>query len=241
MGIEPIVLKTKNAAGQDDAAGSVTMNEAAFGGFVKHRLVHAAKVKYHKALRQGTHCAKTRAEVAGSTKKLYRQKGTGRARAGNRKSGKRVGGGVIFPPRPKDYNYDMPQKQRGNALRSVLLGKAKDGELHLISGFAAEPKTKGMVATIKALGLAGQTVVIATDGFKKNVFLAGRNIEGVLVMPAQELNTLQALSHKHIVMERTAFDRLNQEPKHVVRPRKPRGTRKAEQGAVKGAPASKES
>src|SRR4051812_21971515 len=124
MGIEPINLKTRDAAGKD--AGGVTVNEAAFGGFVKNKLIHAAAIKYHASRRQGTHCAKTRAEVSGSTKKLYKQKGTGRARAGNRKSGKRVGGGVIFPPRPRDYNYEMPQKQLNNALRSVILGKAKD-------------------------------------------------------------------------------------------------------------------
>jgi len=237
MSIEPITLKARDAGGQD--AGAVTVNEAAFGGFVKNRLIHAAAVKYHKALRQGTHAAKTRAQVAGSTKKLYKQKGTGRARAGSRKSGKRVGGGVIFPPLPRDYNYDMPKKQLDNALRSVLLGKAKDGELHIITQFKDEPKTKGMLATLKALGLGGQKVVCATDGAKAKVFMAGRNIEGVTVLPAAELNTLLVLNHKHIVMEKAAFERLNTPVARVQRARKPKGTRKADKGAVRGADAAK--
>lgn len=233
MGIEPINLKTRDAAGKD--AGSVSVNEAAFGGFVKNRLIHAAAIKYHASRRQGTHCAKTRAEVSGSTKKLYKQKGTGRARAGNRKSGKRVGGGVIFPPRPRDYNYEMPQKQLNNALRSVILGKAKDGELHLVTQFSDSPKTKGMLAMLKALGIGGQKAVIATHGPKAKVFMAGRNIEGVMVMPATELTVLDALNHKHLVMEQAAFDAFNKPVESVRRPRKPKGTRKADRGAVKGA------
>jgi large subunit ribosomal protein L4 len=236
MGIEPITIKTRDAAGKD--SGSVTLNEAAFGGFVKNKLMHAALVMYHANERQGTACAKTRAEVAGSTKKLYKQKGTGRARAGNRKSGKRVGGGVIHPPKPRDYSFTMPQKQRGNALRSVLLGKAKDGELHLVTSFAASAeamKTKSVATMLKSLGLAGQTAVLATDGLKMNVFKAARNIEGVLCVPAAELNARQALQHKHVVMEASAFERLNQPVAVVKRPRKPRGTRKADMGKIRGA------
>jgi large subunit ribosomal protein L4 len=233
MGIEPITLKTKDAAGKE--AGSVTVNEAAFGGFVKNKLIHAASVMYHANLRQGTASAKTRAEVAGSTKKLYKQKGTGRARAGNRKSGKRVGGGVIHPPKPRDYTITMPQKQRVNALRSVLLGKAKDGELHLVTGFAAETKTKSMVAMLKALGVAGSSVIVVTDGLKQNVYKSARNIERVHCVPAAELNARQALLHKHVVVEASAFERLNAPVAHVKRSRKPKGTRKNDMATIKGA------
>lgn len=235
MGIEPITIKTRDAAGKE--SGSVTLNEAAFGGFVKNKLMHAALVMYHANERQGTACAKTRAEVAGSTKKLYKQKGTGRARAGNRKSGKRVGGGVIHPPKPRDYSFTMPQKQRGNALRSVLLGKAKDGELHLVTSFGGTDalKTKSIASILKTFGLAGQTAVLATDGLKMNVFKAARNIEGVTCVPAAELNARQALQHKHVVMEASAFERFNQPTPVVKRPRKPRGTRKADMGKIRGA------
>lgn len=237
MGIEPITLKTKDAAGKE--AGSVTVNEAAFGGFVKNKLIHAASVMYHANLRQGTASAKTRAEVAGSTKKLFKQKGTGRARAGNRKSGKRVGGGVIHPPKPRDYTITMPQKQRVNALRSVLLGKAKDGELHLVTGFAAETKTKSMVTMLKALGCfkapGEQSVIVVTDGLKQNVYKSARNIVRVACVPANELNARQALLHKHVVFEASAFERLNAPVAHVKRSRKPKGTRKNDMATIKGA------
>lgn len=235
MGLEPITLKTRDAAGKE--SGSVTMNETAFGGFVKNKLIHAAAVMYHANLRQGTACTKTRAQVAGSTKKLYRQKGTGRARAGNRKSGTRIGGGIIHGPKPRDYSFHMPQKQRAWALRSVLLGKAKDGELHLVTAFTDEPKTKTMVGTLKALGVYGKSVVVATDGLKPNVYKAARNIAGVECVPAAELNARQALQHKFVVMEAGAFERLNAPMKHEVRPRKPKGTRKADAKNVKGAEA----
>lgn len=222
MGIE---IATKDAAGKP--SGSVTLDEAAFGGFVKNRLIHTASVIYHGNLRQGSHCTKTRAEVAGSTKKLYRQKGTGRARAGNRKSGTRKGGGVIHGPKPRDYHRAMPRKQRQAALRSVVLGKAKDGELQVVTQVAFDaPKTKSMVALLKALGLDG-TVVIATDGLKPNVHLAARNIPGVTVVPGAELNARTALVHKHLVLEQAVFERLNRKPEAVVRARKPKGTRKA--------------
>ncbi|MCW8138376.1 MAG: 50S ribosomal protein L4 [Planctomycetota bacterium] len=236
MGIEPITLKKRDAAGNE--SGSVTLNEAAFGGFVKNKLIHAAAVMYHANKRQGTHCAKTRAQVTGSTKKLYRQKGTGRARAGNRKSGTRVGGGVIHPPKPRDYSYTMPQKQRAWAVRAALLGKAKDGELHLLTSFADEAKTKTMVATLKALGLGDQSVLVVTDGLKPNVYKSARNIERVRCVPSSELTARDALLHKHVVMEAGAFERLNEPMKSVQRPRKPRGTRKADASKVRGAEAT---
>jgi large subunit ribosomal protein L4 len=230
--LEPITIKTKDAAGKE--SGSVTIDESALGGFVKHKLAHAASVMYHANARQGTACAKTRAEVAGSRKKLYKQKGTGRARAGNRQSGKRVGGGVIHPPKPRKYSFTMPQKQRAAAVRTIVLGKAKDGELHVVTKLAFDaPKTKGMIALLKALNLTGQTVLVATDGLQKNTFLAGRNLPGVKVLPGAELTARELLVHKHLVCEQAVLERLNKKPEHVLRSRKPRGTRKADRAAKK--------
>lgn len=228
-----ISLETKDTSGK--AAGKVSLDEGLFGGFVKNRLLHSAAVMYHANQRQGTACTKTRAEVAGSTKKLYRQKGTGRARAGNRKSGVRVGGGIIHGPKPRDYSYSMPQKQRQAAVRAAVLGKAKDGELHVVANLdLPEIKTKGLAAMLTALGLQTGTVLLATDGLKRNVHLSGRNMSGVSVMPAAELNARAILTHKHFVIDQAALERLNQKPMVVKRVRKPKGTRKAT-GAVKGA------
>lgn len=220
-----IELKTTDAAGQ--AVGSVTLDEQAFGGFVKNRLIHSASVMYHNNTRQGSACTKTRAAIAGSTKKLYRQKGTGRARAGTKKGGVRKGGGVIHGPQPRNFVFHMPKKQRQAALRSTLLGKAKDGELHVIAGLDFEaPKTKNVVALIEGHGLTGKSVLIATDGLKRNVYLSGRNIPKVRIIPAQELNAREALLHTHLIIEQSAFERLNTKPEQPKRARKPKGTRK---------------
>jgi large subunit ribosomal protein L4 len=222
MGLE---LNTTTATGEPK--GSVTVDEAALGGKIKNRLIHAAAVMYHNNLRQGSACTKTRAEISGSTKKLYRQKGTGRSRVGTRKSGTRRGGGVIHGPKPRDFSYHMPRKQRQAALRSALLGKAKDGEVRLVEALDfAEPKTKHLDALIRKLEL-DDTVLVATDGLKRNVFLSGRNLPGVSVVPADELNARQILTHKFLIMDQAAFARLNTKPAY-----KPRG--KVQQPAADG-------
>ncbi|MEZ6184711.1 MAG: 50S ribosomal protein L4 [Planctomycetota bacterium] len=227
-------LKTKDLSG--NAQGSVSLEEGNFGGKVKNRLIHAAAVMYHANQRQGSHCTKTRAEIAGSTKKLYKQKGTGRARAGNRKSGTRKGGGVIHGPKPRDYSYHMPRKQRQAALRSAILGKAKDGEVHVINGLDfAEPKTKHMTGLLGGLELGVATACVATSGIKRNVYLAGRNVPGVTVVPAEELNARHVAAHKYLVIDQAALEALNAKPSAPKRGRKPKGTRKGTGTDVKGA------
>lgn len=222
-------LKTKDTQGKP--VGSVTLDEASLGGFVRNRLLHAAAVMYHANQRQGTACTKTRAETAGSTKKLYRQKGTGRARSGNRKSGTRVGGGIIHGPKPRDYSYTMPQRQRQVAVRTGLLGKAKDGELHVVQALdLAAPKTKELQTILGALGLAGATVVVVTEGTKKNVYLSGRNIPGVTIVPRAELNARHLLVHKNVLIEKGALDQLTAPFQVIKRERKPKGTRKQKKG-----------
>ena len=218
-------IKTKDTSG--NAVGSLNLDEKHLGGFVRNRLLHAAAVMYHANLRQGTHCTKTRAEVSGSTKKLYRQKGTGRARAGNRKSGTRVGGGIIHGPKPRDYSWTMPQRQRQVAVRTALLGKAKDGELHAVQGLdLAQIATKSMQGMLAAFGVAGTSVLVVTDGMKKNVYLSGRNIPGVTVIPAAELNARHILTHKNVLIDRAALERFNSPIPVIKRERKPKGTRK---------------
>ena len=227
-----IEVQTRDSAGK--VVGSVALDAEAFGEKVRPKLMHAASVMYHANQRQGSHCTKTRAEIAGSSKKLYRQKGTGRARAGNRKSGTRRGGGVIHGPKPRDYSYSMPRKQKQQALRSALLGKAKDGELHVVTELNLEkPSTKEFLKVLGALELEG-SVLVATAGLKRNVYLSGRNVTGVKVLPAEELNAREVLLRKHLVIEQSAFEALNKAPEAVKRERKPKGTRKAK-GEVKGA------
>ena len=221
-----IELKTTNLAGEP--VGAVSLDEEQCGGKVKVRLLHGAAVMYHNNLRQGSACTKTRAEIAGTTKKLFRQKGTGRARAGTRKSGTRVGGGVIHGPKPRNFVYRMPKKARRAATRSALLGKAKDGELHVVKGLDFDaPKTKSMTALLEAHDLGVETVLIGTEGVKRNVFLSGRNIPGVTVKPAAEINARDLLIHKHVIIEEASLAAISAKPTYTKPSRKPKGSRKA--------------
>jgi len=221
-----IELKTTDVGGK--AVGTMSLDEDACGGKVKTRLLHSASVMYHNNLRQGSANTKTRAEIAGTTKKLFRQKGTGRARAGTRKSGTRVGGGVIHGPKPRNFVYHMPKKARRAATRSALLGKAKDGELHVVKGLDFDaPKTKSMVAFLEAHDLGVETVLIGTEGVKRNVFLSARNIPGVTVKPASEINARDLLVHKHVLIEEAGLTAISAKPTYVKPSRKPKGSRKA--------------
>src|SRR4051812_43949144 len=203
-------LKVKNKAGAD--AGSVKIDESTLGGMVKNRLMHAAAVMYHANMRAGTHSTKSRSEVAGSTKKLYRQKGTGRARAGNRKAPQRKHGGTCHGPRPRKYGFEMPKKQRRAALNSAVLGKIKDNEGQVIDSFGLTAiKTKDMNAALKGAGLVKKgertSLLILTDGIDTNVHMSSRNIEGVTVMPVQDTNAREIISHKTVCFTKTAFDK----------------------------------
>lgn len=220
-----IEIKTTDAAGK--AVGALSLDEEACGGKVRTRLLHAAAVMYHNNLRQGSASTKTRAEVSGSTKKLYRQKGTGRARAGNRKSGTRRGGGVIHGPKPRNFVYRMPKKARRAAIRNAILTKAKDGQLHVVKGLDFDaPKTKAMVNLLNGHGIQFDTTLVATDGLKRNVYLSGRNVPGVSVAPAAEINARDILTHKFLVIEESAFTAISAKPTYVKPSRKPKGTRK---------------
>lgn len=231
MALEVVV---KDASGADK--GKVQVEESVLGG-IKTRLMHAATVMYHTNKRAGTASAKTRAEISGSTKKLYRQKGTGNARAGSRKSGLRLKGGVIHPPKPRDWSFTMPQKARFAAVRSAVLSKLKDNEMLIVDGFGlTAPKTKTMAESLEKLGLNGLTTLIATDGVDQNVYLSARNLPGVAVLPANDLNAREILSHKRLVFTRPAWDKLVEraQAKSIKHSRKPKGTRKAKAPVAQG-------
>jgi len=130
----------------------VELRDDVFGIEPNTTVVHQALLRQLANARQGTHDTKTRGEVEGSTRKLFRQKGTGRARQGGARAPHRKGGGVVFGPHPRSYRQAMPKKMRRLAIRSVLSAKARDGELILIKGFEFEqPKTKAMIQVLKDL------------------------------------------------------------------------------------------
>ncbi len=174
---------------------------------INKQLLHDAVVMYQANLRQGSHKTKTRAEVSGSTKKLYRQKGTGNARAGSRRAGNRRAGGHIHAVRNRDYSYSLPRKALRLATRMALASKIRDGELVVIDKLEfSEPKTREMAGILQTLGCAGESMMIATAGYCPNVYKSARNIRQVVVLPAAELNALSLLSTRRLLATPEALD-----------------------------------
>src|SRR5262245_32020659 len=162
--------------------GSYEIDPAELAPRINKQLLHDVVVMYQSNLRLGTAKSKSRGEVAGTTKKMYRQKGTGNARAGSRRSGIRRGGGHIFAKRPRDWTYRLPRKAVQLAMRMALAAKLRDSEVVLIDELAFDaPKTKDMAAIIKALKLDNTSLLVATADHDANVYKSARNINKVSV------------------------------------------------------------
>ena len=173
-------------------------------------VVHQAMVRQKANARQGTTSTKTRSEVAGSTRKLFRQKGTGFARAGSRRSPLRRGGGIIFGPHPRSYRQAMPKKMRQLALRCALSAKARDKELMVLEELKLEePKTKKMVQILTALGVDSSALIVTSEP-TDNLIKSARNIKGIKTMPANLLNVLDIISYKILLMTVTAVRKAEQ-------------------------------
>ena len=197
------------------AVGEMEFDEAPFGGKVLYRTLKEAVLMYQANQRQGTAATKGRSEVKGSNKKPYKQKHTGRARAGDVKSPIWRGGGTVFGPQPRDYSYHMPVKARRVALRSAIAGKLNDGELVIAElGDFPSPSAKGARKILKDLGLGAEggprraTIVIAEPD--KNVWKSFRNFAGVTVRAAIDLCAHDVIGGGLIVAEAAAMDALAQ-------------------------------
>lgn len=176
---------------------------------INRQLLHDVVVMYQANRRMGTHRTKTRGEVAGSTKKMYRQKGTGNARAGGKRSGIRRGGGHIHAKRQRDYSYRLPRKALQLATRMAIASKIRDGQMVVLDQLKLDaPKTKEMATILKALGLQGVTTLIATDGLDVNVYKSARNIDRVDVSPVSDLNALTVLTPTRMLVTRQALDQI---------------------------------
>src|ERR1700726_5030236 len=172
---------------QGDTVGTVDVDPAEFGGKINKQLMHEVVLMYQANRRAGTHSTLRRGEVAGSTKKLFRQKGTGNARVGPRRTNKRRGGGTDKGPKPRDYEYHLPKKAVRAATRMALLSKFQDQEALVIDDLSfTEVKTKQMVAVLKALKLQGTTCLVSTAGPDAVLYKSARNIPGVKVAPASQ-------------------------------------------------------
>lgn len=170
--------------------------------------VHDTVVAYQAAQRMGTACTKTAGEVAGSNKKPWRQKGTGRARAGSHQSPLWVGGGVVFGPKPRDFSKKVNAKTKQLALRKALTERLKAGDVQVIADLKLDsPKTKGFTAILSKLEAKGTTLVVDAS-VDSNVRLASRNVEGVEVATADTVNTYQVLRPNKLLITRSGFEKL---------------------------------
>jgi large subunit ribosomal protein L4 len=187
-----------NLAGEE--VRKIKISDSVFGAPFNEAVVHQVMVGMQANARQGTASTKTRGEVVGSTRKLYRQKGTGNARAGSKKSPTRRGGGTAFGPKPRDYRQAIPKKLRRLALRCVLSSKAGEGDLKIIDAFDfTETKTKKMIEVLAALGIESSALIV-TQKPEENVIKSARNIPEIITTPASVLNLLDIMSHKTLLM-----------------------------------------
>ena len=188
--------------------GEIALNETVFGVEPNLHVMHLALRRQLNNARQGSACCKTRAEVSGGGKKPWKQKGTGRARAGSLRSPLFAGGGVIFGPKPRSYAFNMPQKARQLAIKSAL--SARNEQLVVVKDFSTitEPKTKLMVSALKSLNVSGKTLIVADvkADENKNLELATRNIPSVKVILPSNLNVKDLLEADFVVMTESAVN-----------------------------------
>ena len=188
--------------------GEIALNEAVFGVEPNLHVMHLALRRQLNNARQGSASCKTRAEVSGGGKKPWKQKGTGRARAGSLRSPLFAGGGVIYGPKPRSYAFNMPQKARQLAIKSAL--SARSEQLVVVKDFytIAEPKTKLMVSALKALNVSGKTLIVADvkADENKNLELAASNIPSVKIILPSNLNVKDLLEADFVVMTESAVN-----------------------------------
>jgi large subunit ribosomal protein L4 len=183
----------------NQSVGSVTL-PAVFESRVNDALLFDQVLSQLASRRAGTHATKTRAFVSGGGKKPWKQKGTGRARAGSSRSPIWRGGAVIFGPQPRSYEYRLPASSRRQALASALAQKLRDGQLTIIDQIAlSQPKTRELLGILDGLGIGSSTLVVIA-GRDRNVELAGRNLPRVCVMPVEGINVYDILRHKNLLV-----------------------------------------
>ncbi len=200
-----VSLPVYNRSGEEVGAYEIDPQELA--PRISKQLLHDAVVMYQANRRQGTAKAKTRGEVAGTTKKMYRQKGTGNARAGSRRSPIRRGGGRAHPKKIQDWSYRLPKKALRLATQMAMASRLADNEVTLIDELRFEaPKTRDMAAILKALKIGGKRLLVAVEGHDVNVYKSVRNLAEVSVLPVGDLNALEVLRPRRLLMTKAALD-----------------------------------
>jgi large subunit ribosomal protein L4 len=196
-------LPVKNLKGEQ--VSEVELPDEIFAAKISVPLMHQALLRQNANAHLGTHKVKTRAEVNRTTKKVYRQKGTGNARQGSRKAPHWVGGGVAFGPQPRSYNQDMPKQMRRAAIRSALSQKAADQQIVMVETLdMAVPKTKEFAAVMKALGVTKGLVVL--PGRNANIEKSANNVDNVKTLFANYLNIRDIFKYDQLVMPVASLD-----------------------------------
>jgi len=189
---------------QNNKVGELELADDVFGAEVNEALLYEAVRQIQAGKHAGTHKTKTRSEVAGSGKKLWKQKGTGRARIGSVRSPIWRHGGTVHGPVVRDYSYKLPKKMLLGALRSALSAKVKDGELKVVHEFnLADNKTKNAMNTLAGLA-TGKTVLVVDNGENRNLLLGLRNLKGVTLLPTREVNPYHLLGHQNVLLSEAA-------------------------------------
>jgi large subunit ribosomal protein L4 len=189
-----------------DEVGTIQLAETIFGIEPNIPVMHQAMVRQQANARLGTHNTRGRGEVVGSTRKLYRQKGTGRARQGSVRAPHRKGGGVAHGPHPRSYRQDMPRKMRRLAVRSALSAKYAADEIRFVDALTFEqPRTKDILACLSSLELDGKTLIVL-DQKNTNVQRSANNLPGVKTLLANYLNVIDLLNHDNVIIARGAVE-----------------------------------
>jgi large subunit ribosomal protein L4 len=201
-------VKVRNL--KNEEVGDLELSDAVFGADLNEALIHAAVKNFMANARAGTVGTKTRGDVSGSGKKLWRQKGTGRARIASIRSPLWKGGGNTHGPQARDWSYNLPKKMRRGALRSALSERVREGNVVVLDGFALdEPKTKAFVKSLGTLGLEGKTLIVDSLD-NENLLRAARNVKRAKVVNSYGLNIYDLLYHEKLVLSRAAAMELSE-------------------------------
>ncbi|HEY6189390.1 MAG TPA: 50S ribosomal protein L4 [Pyrinomonadaceae bacterium] len=202
-------VKVRNL--KNEEVGDLELSDAVFGAELNESLIHAAVRSFMANARAGTVGTKTRGDVSGSGRKLWKQKGTGRARIASIRSPLWKGGGNTHGPHARDWSYNMPKKMRRGALRSALSERVREGNLIVLEGFTLDqPKTKEFLKTLAALGLAENKTLIVDSLENDNLLLSARNVRRTKVVNSYGLNIYDLLYHDRVVLSRAAAEELTE-------------------------------
>jgi large subunit ribosomal protein L4 len=201
-------VKVRNL--KNEEVGELELSDAVFGAPLNEGLIHAAVRNYMANARQGTSATKTRGDVSGAGRKLWKQKGTGRARIASLRSPLWKGGGNVHGPQPRDWSYNMPRKMRQGALRSALSARVREGKVNVVDGWSLDkPKTKDFVSSLKNLGHEGKTLIV--DSLENdNLILSTRNVQSAKVVNSFGLNIYDLLYHEQLIISQDAVKELEE-------------------------------